>query len=137
MPRGSPGAAPAPLATIVLLAGAVYCLVPVLWVFIASTKTQRELFSTFTFAPSTHLFSNIADLSAYRGGLFWRWMANTLLYAGGGAAVSVVVSALAGFALAKYPFPGSTLSSTSCWPVCWCPASSWPSRSTCCWPRWG
>ena len=31
-----------------------------------------EAFSTFTFLPSTHLFDNIADLSAYRDGLYWR-----------------------------------------------------------------
>ncbi len=36
-------------------------------------------------------------------------MANTLLYAGGGAGLSVVVSGMAGFALAKYTFPGKNI----------------------------
>ncbi|GIM88523.1 carbohydrate ABC transporter permease [Paractinoplanes toevensis] len=94
------------LATVLLLLGAVYCLFPVLWVLIASTKSSGELFSTFTLAPSTHLFDNIGDLFAYRNGLYWRWMANTALYAGVGAAVSTLVSAMSGFALAKYDFPG-------------------------------
>ena len=98
-----------PLATAALLIGAAYCLVPVLWVVVASTKNASELFSSFTFAPSSHLFGNIHDLSAYRGGLYWRWMANTLLYAGGGALLSTVVSAMAGFALAKYTFPGKNI----------------------------
>ncbi|MET3804661.1 multiple sugar transport system permease protein [Nakamurella sp. UYEF19] len=98
-----------PLATTALLIGAAYCLIPVLWVLIASTKSASELFSSFTFAPSTHLFDNIGELSSYRGGLYWRWMANTLLYAGGGAALSTVVSAMAGFALAKYSFPGKNI----------------------------
>ena len=93
-------------ATVLLLLGAVYCLLPVLWVLIASTKNADELFSTFTFAPSTHLWSNLADLSTYRGGLFWRWMLNTALYAGVGAGASTLVSAMAGFALAKFDFPG-------------------------------
>ena len=96
-------------ATVLLLLGAVYCLLPVLWVLIASTKNADELFATFTFAPSTHLWSNIEDLSAYRGGLFWRWMVNTALYAGVGAAASMFVSAMAGFALAKFDFPGKKL----------------------------
>ncbi len=61
-----------PLATAALLPGAAYCLIPVLWVLVASTKRAPELFSSFTFAPSTHLFSNIGDLSAYQGGLYWR-----------------------------------------------------------------
>lgn len=97
-----------PVATIVLLAGALYCLLPVAWVLVASTKSGSELFSTFTFAPGTSLADNVGDLTAYRGGLFWRWMLNTVLYAGGGAALSVMVSAMAGFALAKYSFPGKS-----------------------------
>jgi multiple sugar transport system permease protein len=97
-----------PVATGVLLVGAVYCLLPVIWVVVASTKGAADLFNTFTFAPGTHLLDNIADLSAYRGGLFWRWMANTALYAGVGAALSALVSAMAGFALAKFAFPGKT-----------------------------
>jgi multiple sugar transport system permease protein len=98
-----------PAATILLLLGAVYCLVPVLWVLIAASKSSGELFSTFTLAPSTHLFDNIGDLSSYRDGLYWRWMANTALYAGVGAAGSTLISAMAGFALAKYDFPGKRL----------------------------
>ena len=105
--RAAPKASP--LATTALLIGAAYCLIPVLWVLIASTKSAAQLFSSFTFTPSTHLLSNIADLSAYRGGLYWRWMANTVLYAGGGAALSMIVSAMAGFALAKYAFPGKNV----------------------------
>lgn len=95
-----------PVSTAILLIGAAYCLLPVLWVLIASSKSGTELFSTFTFAPSSHLFDNIADLTAYRGGLFWRWMANTALYAGVGGVLSTVVSAAAGYGLAKYSFSG-------------------------------
>jgi len=77
-----------------------------MWVVVASTKSGSELFSTFTFAPSTHLLENVADLNAYRDGLFWRWMANTALYAGVGALLSALVSAMAGYGLAKYTFAG-------------------------------
>jgi multiple sugar transport system permease protein len=97
---------PSPVATLMLLVGALYCLIPVIWVLMAASKNTNELFSTFTYAPSTHLFSNIADLSAYRNGLFWRWMMNTALYAGVGAALSTMVSAMAGYAMAKYRFRG-------------------------------
>ncbi|GAB3254462.1 carbohydrate ABC transporter permease [Kineosporia babensis] len=97
---------PSLVGTGVLLVGAVYCLIPVVWVLMASSKTSSELFTTFTYAPGTSLFSNIADLTAYRDGLFWRWMANTGLYAGAGAALSTLVSAMAGYAMAKYRFPG-------------------------------
>lgn len=95
--------------TAVLLLGAVYCLVPVAWVLVAASKNKNDLFDTFTFAPGWSLFENIADLSAYRDGLFWRWMANTALYAGAGAAVSAFVSGLSGYTLSKFRFPGKAL----------------------------
>jgi multiple sugar transport system permease protein len=97
-----------PLPTLALIAGALYCVLPVVWVFIAATKTRAELFTTTTFLPSFNggLFDNIADLSAYQDGQFWRWALNSLVYAGGGAALAAIVSALAGYGLAKYRFAG-------------------------------
>jgi multiple sugar transport system permease protein len=97
---------PALLPTAVLLLGAVYCLIPVLWVLVAATKTNTELFNTFTFAPGGALARNIRDLSGYDGGLYWRWMANTVLYAGVGAVLSAGLSGLTGYTLAKFRFPG-------------------------------
>jgi len=96
------------LPTVALVAGAIYCLLPVLWVFVALTKTRGELFSTESFLPSfgPGLVENITDLSAYEGGRFWRWGLNSVFYAGVGSALSAVVSALAGYALAKYRFAG-------------------------------
>jgi multiple sugar transport system permease protein len=105
--RGRPRS---PLPTAILLLGAAYCLLPVVWVLVASTKNTAQLFNTFTFAPNGSLSSNVAALSSYAGGVFWHWMLNTALYAGGGAALSTTVSALTGYALAKYEFRGrSTL----------------------------
>ncbi|MEU1124882.1 carbohydrate ABC transporter permease [Streptomyces sp. NPDC005899] len=92
--------------TAALLLGAVYCLLPVLWVLVASTKSGSELFSTFTFLPGSGLTENIADLSAYRDGVYWRWMANSAFYAGVGALLSTAVSAVSGYALAVYRFRG-------------------------------
>ncbi|GAA3332039.1 carbohydrate ABC transporter permease [Curtobacterium albidum] len=97
---------PSLVGTAILLLGALYCLLPVAWVVVASTKDAGELFSTFTFAPSTHLWDNVVALSQYRGGLFYRWMLNTAIYAGVGALVSTFVSALSGYVLAKFSFPG-------------------------------
>lgn len=97
------------IATGVLLLGALYCLLPVVWVLIAATKSPADLFDTLTFVPSDALWRNIADLSAYRDGLFWRWCANTALYAGVGALLSAALSGLTGYTLAKYRFPGRGL----------------------------
>lgn len=94
------------VATAVLVVGALYALLPVVWVLIAATKDQTELFNTFTFAPDGSLVSNIRALSDYAGGVFWDWVLSTVIYAGGGALISMVLSAMAGYALAKFRFRG-------------------------------
>jgi multiple sugar transport system permease protein len=100
---------PALLPTAVLLLGAVYCLLPVAWVVVAATKSGRELFNTFTFAPGTGFVENVRQLNDYRDGLYWEWMANTVLYAGVGALASAALSGLTGYTLAKYRFAGRTV----------------------------
>ncbi|MFG2822068.1 carbohydrate ABC transporter permease [Kitasatospora sp. NPDC048365] len=92
--------------TLLLLLGALYCLVPIVWVVTAATKSRAELFTTFTYAPGTGFLDNLAELSGYRGGVYWQWMANSALYAGVGALLSAAVSGLTGYALAKYRFRG-------------------------------
>jgi multiple sugar transport system permease protein len=94
------------LAFLVLLLGALYCLAPVAWVVIAASKTPRELFTTFSFAPGSGLLDNLASLSTHGDGQFWRWVLNSLLYAGVGGILSTLVSAMAGYALAKFSFRG-------------------------------
>ncbi|MBB5807968.1 multiple sugar transport system permease protein [Saccharothrix ecbatanensis] len=97
------------LPTFVLLVGAVYCLFPVAWVLIAATKSSGELFSTTTFSLGSSLFANLSELVGYRDGLFWKWMANSALYAGVGALLSAALSGVTGYALAKYSFRGRAL----------------------------
>ncbi|AKG42226.1 carbohydrate ABC transporter permease [Streptomyces sp. JH002] len=94
------------LPTAALFLGAAYCLLPVVWVVMAATKSGSELFSTFTFWPGTGFAENLSDLSAYRDGVYWTWMANSALYAGLGALLSAAVSAVSGYALAQYRFRG-------------------------------
>ncbi|MDH6452143.1 MULTISPECIES: carbohydrate ABC transporter permease [unclassified Streptomyces] len=92
--------------TIVLVLGALYCLIPIAWVVVAATKDRSELFSTFTLAPGTGFLQNLSDLTAYRDGIFWRWMANSAFYAGLGALLSAAVSAAGGYALGRFAFRG-------------------------------
>ena len=97
--------------TFVLLAGAVYCLLPVIWLFTASTKRSGELFTTFSFWPSFTggFMENFTALVTLRDGAFWSWAVNSLIFAGGGALLCTVVSTLAGYGLAKYSFKGKKL----------------------------
>ncbi|MET7401204.1 carbohydrate ABC transporter permease [Dactylosporangium sp. NPDC005572] len=94
--------------SLVLVLGALYCVGPVLWVVFAATKGPDELFSTFSFWPTFEggFTYNLTHLLDFRDGVFGRWALNSLFYAGFGAALSVAVSTIAGYALAKYRFPG-------------------------------
>jgi multiple sugar transport system permease protein len=85
-------------------------VVPTLWILIAATKSRTRLFSTDTYVPSLDLglVHNIRDLSAYQGGIFWRWMLNSFFYAAVGGVLASFVSAATGYALAKYAFRGRT-----------------------------
>ncbi|MEO3861050.1 carbohydrate ABC transporter permease [Acrocarpospora sp. B8E8] len=97
------------LPTGLLVLGAIYCLLPVSWVLISASKSPGELFTLGTLTPGSGLLENVRELNAYRDGVFWRWMLNSVVYAGGGALLSTLVSAVSGFALAKYRFPGRNL----------------------------
>ena len=89
----------------------IYFLVPYFWLIVSSTKNAGDLFGTFGlwFSPNFNLFSNLQQLFTYQDGIFVRWFLNSLLYAGVGAIVGTWLSAMAGYALAKYVFPGRNL----------------------------
>ncbi|WP_304459720.1 carbohydrate ABC transporter permease, partial [Alicyclobacillus sendaiensis] len=91
-----------------LVVVAIYFLVPVVWLIIASTKTQTELQSTgiFSLPRDIHLIQNIQLLFQYNNGVFARWFINSIIYSGGVAVLTCLVSAMAGYALAKFDFRG-------------------------------
>lgn len=89
----------------------LYFLVPFFWLVVSSTKSAGDLFGTFGlwFAPNFNLGSNLAQLFTYNDGIYVRWLLNTLLYAGVGSLLGTFLSAMAGYALAKYVFRGRQL----------------------------
>jgi multiple sugar transport system permease protein len=92
------------LMTVMLL----YAVLPLLWLVVNSTKTQRSLFTTFGlwFGGPFVLWSNIHQVLTYDNGIFVRWLGNTLLYVVAGAGGATALATLAGYGLAKYRFPG-------------------------------
>lgn len=94
-------------AMLVMGISTLYFLIPIWWLFVASTKDQAQFTNTspLWFADFS-LFSNIAALVDFRDGVFLRWMLNSVLYAGLGALIATVLAAACGYALAKYRFPG-------------------------------
>ena len=87
---------------------AIYCLFPLVWLVINSTKTQADFVSTFGlgFGHSFALWDNIVTTFTYQGGIFSRWLLNTLLYVVIGAGGATLLAIMGGYALAKFRFPG-------------------------------
>ncbi|MBE6481932.1 MAG: carbohydrate ABC transporter permease [Actinomyces ruminicola] len=96
------------LLTVVMGLMLIYTYLPLLWLFISSTKTQGDLFSTFGlwFGHDFALWDNVRETLTYNDGQFVRWFLNTLMYVILGAGGSVLLSVLAGYGLAKFDFPG-------------------------------
>ncbi|HVI36716.1 MAG TPA: carbohydrate ABC transporter permease [Gaiellales bacterium] len=95
-------------ATLFMVLFAGYFLAPIWWLVTTASKTRPELRAdpSLWFSGPFALPQNIADVLTYDGGRFLEWMGNSLLYAGVGGAVATLVAAMAGYALAKYAFPG-------------------------------
>ncbi|MBZ4019537.1 carbohydrate ABC transporter permease [Streptomyces purpurogeneiscleroticus] len=90
-----------------LTVAAVYFLVPVYWLVVSATKSSGDLFGSFGFwFANPRPLQYLGDVLTYDNGIYVRWFANSLLYAGVGALAATLLSAAAGYALAKFPFPG-------------------------------
>ncbi len=97
-------------AMLIMAVFTVYFLLPLWWLLVASSKETGDILTT---APlwfaDFHLLDNIAELFAYRDGVYLRWLLNSVLYAALGGAIATLLAAMAGYALAKYRFPGRDL----------------------------
>jgi multiple sugar transport system permease protein len=93
--------------TLFLAVFAGYFLVPIWWLLMAATKTRGELITSpgLWFSGSFHLTENLIDTFSRDGGIYLRWLLNSALYAGVGAAFGTLFATMAGYALAKYVFP--------------------------------
>ncbi|MEU8351567.1 MULTISPECIES: carbohydrate ABC transporter permease [Streptomyces] len=90
-----------------LTVAAVYFLVPVYWLTVSATKSTGDLFGTFGFwFADPRPLTRLGEVLSHDGGIYVRWFGNSLLYAGAGAVAATLLSAAAGYALAKFPFPG-------------------------------
>jgi multiple sugar transport system permease protein len=91
----------------------VYFLVPIWWLFVASTKNAVGLFNgtngTLWFDQTFALFSNLRDLFTYNDGIYLRWIGNSVFYAVTGGLGATVLAVLAGYGFAKYRFRGRRL----------------------------
>ncbi|GAA3547607.1 carbohydrate ABC transporter permease [Kribbella ginsengisoli] len=91
----------------VLIVAAAYMLMPLGWLLTAAAKNTSDLLSGRSLSPSTwHLGENLSALASTEDGVYFRWFANSLLYAGVGAALCAFLCIAAGYAFQVYRFPG-------------------------------
>ncbi|MER5436155.1 carbohydrate ABC transporter permease [Streptomyces sp. NPDC002588] len=93
-----------------LVLASVYSLFPVWWLTVAATKDRAGLYNTNgLWFSDMHLWDNLHQLFTYDHGIFLRWTANSLLYAGAGSAGGTLLALATGYGLARFEFPGRSV----------------------------
>ena len=111
VPRRASAARGRVTVNVVMVAMILYFLLPFWWLVVAATKNNDALFSTAALwfhSPGSFL-TNLQQLFTYNDGEYLRWMGNTAVYAGVSGVGATAVATLAGYAFAKYRFPGRNL----------------------------
>ena len=94
----------------VLIVFAAYFLVPLWWLAVTASKQQGDFANTNgLWFSGFHLVRNLSALFGYDGGIFGRWLLNSVVYAGVGAFVATALSSMAGYYIAKFSFRGRRL----------------------------
>ena len=107
--------APSKLARIVTIVALtftmLYFVLPIIWVMFSSTKSNADLVSTNGFwFGHFELGDNYTKLMGWTQGLFWRWVLNSLFYSTTAGIIGTLISVAAGYAMAKFVFPGRNVS---------------------------
>ncbi|MFZ2385834.1 MAG: carbohydrate ABC transporter permease [Candidatus Omnitrophota bacterium] len=87
-----------------LIAVALTCIFPLLWMFSSSLKTQETIFRDMSLIPKEFHFENY--ILAWKEGGFGRNFLNSILYTSVVVFGIVVVSSLAAYAFSRFTFPG-------------------------------
>jgi len=97
------------LLTVFVLICVGYFLLPLFWLVVASTKSNADLFSSFgLWFANFNLFDNIKTVLTFQGGVYVRWALNSVFYAVVTSVGAAFLATAAGYAFAKYKFPGGT-----------------------------
>ncbi len=93
--------------TIVVLLLTCYFLFPLYWLLVASTKSNADLFSSFgLWFADFSLVENVKTVLTFQDGVYLRWFLNSILYAVVSGVGAAFLATAAGYAFAKYDFPG-------------------------------
>jgi multiple sugar transport system permease protein len=95
-------------AMLVLLAFAAFFIVPLVWLLLAPSKTDRQLLldPPFALGSVNTLLDNWNSLVTFQGGLLWTWIGNSAFYCVAALAITLITSIPAGYAMALTEFRG-------------------------------
>ena len=95
------------LLSVMMIAALLYFLFPLWWLLVASTKSNADLFSTFgLWFADFSLMENLTSVFTIQDGIYGQWVLNSLLYSVVSAVGASLLATAAGYAFAKYKFPG-------------------------------
>jgi len=96
---------------VILALFAVFFVVPMIWLFLAPTKSDGALVTSnpFAFGSFHHIAQAWDHIDAYSSHLYRRWISNSLLYAGSATAIVLATAVPAGYGLAFGTFRGRKL----------------------------
>ncbi|MGD0167452.1 MAG: carbohydrate ABC transporter permease [Gaiellaceae bacterium] len=100
------------IALVILLAFTAFFFVPMIWLFLAPSKTDGQLlaqspFSFGSFRTLVHTFHNIIKYDAGAGrDTLLVWLKNSAIYSFGGTALAILAAIPAGYGLALTQFIG-------------------------------
>lgn len=85
----------------------IYFLLPLWWLVVSATKSNSSLQNSNGFwFDAPQLLENLQRTFTYDGGLFPRWLANSILYSGSAALIGTLLAVSAGYVLGKFAFRG-------------------------------
>jgi len=95
-------------AILTLVVFVLFFVVPLAWLLIAPTKTDRQLLLDlpFAFGDLDTLVANWNTLVTFQKGLIWTWITNSAFYCVAALAITLIISIPAGYAMALTEFRG-------------------------------
>jgi multiple sugar transport system permease protein len=96
------------LAILILVVFVLFFVVPLIWLVLAPTKTDRQLLLDAPFALGSWdtLVANWTALVTFQKGLLWTWIGNSAFYCVAALVITLIISIPAGYAMALTEFRG-------------------------------
>jgi multiple sugar transport system permease protein len=81
----------------------LWTVIPFFWMFLASVKTNKEIYQDFTFLPRQWYWGHYYDLLT---GHYGRWMANSTTVSVAATLLSIILGSFGAYAITRLQFSG-------------------------------